>query len=256
MKQEKDIGDGIVYRGEGSIYSNFHPAPFVFEGVDYLHVEQYYQHAKALHHNEVETAERIMNMSNPNRIKALGDGLESDKSWMERRMLVLYDGVKAKFEQNWLLQEELLSTKGKQLYEATTDQYFGCGIGFESKRWQQKDWLGENVAGLVVRKVILGIPPDDLPDNTLTELRAEQSLSMSCNMDTETTRSHENQVSKPVNSLTSNSQQQMDSSRQRSPPPSSSSGNDYRESGSHTRGQRRGRGRGRGRGFRGCRLTH
>lgn len=72
----------------------------MYEGIDYLHVEQYYQRAKAIHHNEIETADRIMNMSNPNRIKALGDGLESDKTWNERRMLVLYDGVRAKFDQN------------------------------------------------------------------------------------------------------------------------------------------------------------
>lgn len=45
-------------------------------------------------------------MSNPNRIKVLGDGI--DDSWAERRMSVLYDGARAKFEQNLSLQEELL----------------------------------------------------------------------------------------------------------------------------------------------------
>lgn len=138
--------------------------------------------------------------------------------------------------------------KGKQLYEATTDLYFGCGIGSESRRWQQKDWLGENVAGLVVRKVrddILGISSRDLPDNTLTELIAEQGLAASCNMETETTGSYENQMLNPVNSSTSASQK-LNSSRQGSPLPTY--GNEYRESGSQTRGQRRGLGRGRGRG--------
>lgn len=162
LKQEKEIDDGIVYRGEYSIYSNFHPAPFTLDGTAYVHVEHHYQCAKALHHNEPETAKRIMDMSNPLRIKALGDSMESDDSWTKRRMLVLYDGVRAKFEQNLTLQEELLSTNGKHFYEATTDPYFGCGIGFDSKRWKDKDWSGENVTGLIVKKVrdeLLGIPP-------------------------------------------------------------------------------------------------
>lgn len=142
LKQEKEIDDGIVFRGELSFLSNFHPAPFSIEGKNYIHVEQHFQHSKALHHNEVEIAERIMKLSNPLRVKALGDSIEGNSTWIERRMLVLYDGVRAKFEQNLSLQNDLLSTQGKHLYEATTDPYYGCGIGFDSNRWLKKDWNG------------------------------------------------------------------------------------------------------------------
>lgn len=183
LKQEKHIDDGIVYRGERSIFSNFFPAPFTYEGIDYVHVEQYYQHTKALHHNEIQLADRIMKLSKPLRIKVLGDGIDSNTSWMERRMMVLYDGVRAKFEQNWSLQEQLLLTEDKHLYEATTDTYFGCGIGFDSKRWATKNWVGENVAGLVVKKVrdeLLGIQPEGaVSDNTLTEIASQEDVSSS-----------------------------------------------------------------------------
>lgn len=91
--------------------------------MDYLHVEQYY-YEKAIHHNDIKTADRIMQLLDPSRIKIPGNGIEDNKSWMERRMLVLYDGARAKFEQNWPLQEELLATSGKQIYEATTDLYW------------------------------------------------------------------------------------------------------------------------------------
>lgn len=128
-----------------------------------------------------------MKLSNPRRIKSLGDGIDSNDSWNKRRMMVLYDGVKAKFDQNWALQQKLTATKGKYLYEATTDTYFGCGIGYESKRWLQKDWPGENVSGLIVKKVrdeILGIKPGE-SDNTLIEIASQQNVSLAEEMETE-----------------------------------------------------------------------
>lgn len=152
LKQEREIDGGIIYRGDKSILSNFFPAPFIVDGIDYISAEQYYQHAKAIHHNKLQTADRIMQLSNPFRIKVLGDGIESNSSWLSKRMSVLYDATRAKFEQNWPLQDQLLLTKGKYLYEATTDLYFGCGLGFESTKWNEKNWPGENVAGLIVSK--------------------------------------------------------------------------------------------------------
>lgn len=187
LKQEKNIDDGIVYRGELSTLSNFRPAPFSLDGLTFAHVEQHFQYSKAIHHNEKEIAERIMGLSNPLRIKSLGDGIEGNKGWLERRMLVLYDGVRAKFEQNLQLQDELLSTEGKHLYEATTDTYYGCGIGFESNRWQKKDWIGENVPGLVLKKVrdeLLGIDQDESSVNdTLNEIASQEDASSSSSLE-------------------------------------------------------------------------
>lgn len=188
LKHEKHIDDGIIYKGEKSIFSNFYPAPFSLHGTDFHHVEQYYQHCKAIHHNEIQTADRIMRMSNPRRIKTLGDSIESNSTWLEQRMMALYRGTKAKFEQNWLLQDDLVSSQGKQLYEATTDMYFGCGISFESPRWSRRDWPGENVAGLIVMKVreeIIGLQPVERPSNsTLPDPTTDVNLDSSVIMDT------------------------------------------------------------------------
>lgn len=187
LKYEKQIEDGIVFKGEKSIFSNFYPAPFTVNGTVFQHVEQYYQYSKAIFHNESETADRIAKMSNPRRIKSLGDGIESDTTWLDQRMMALYRGIKAKFEQNWSLQDELILSQGKQLYEATTDQYFGCGISFESPRWSRRDWPGENVAGLILMKVreeLLSIQSEGRPiNNTLSELASEDNLDSSLIMD-------------------------------------------------------------------------
>lgn len=152
-KQEKLVKGGLAYKGDRSIFSNFFPAPFRLGGEDYAHVEQYFQYQKAIHHKDDPTADRILLLTNPWRIKVLGDGIKPNESWNSKRMKTLYDGVSAKFRQNWPLQNELLKSKGMKLYEATTDPYYGCGIGFDSKRWNSMDWKGENVAGLVVMKV-------------------------------------------------------------------------------------------------------
>lgn len=129
-----------------------------------------------------------MQMSNPRRIKALGDSMESNPEWLERRMMVLYRGIKSKFEQNWHLQDKLVATHGKQLYEATTDRYFGCGISYESTRWAQRDWPGENVAGLILMKVreeLLGLQHDQgATNNTLIDIASDGNLDSSAIIDT------------------------------------------------------------------------
>lgn len=258
MKQEKEIDDGIVYRGEYSTLSNFSPAPFTVDDISYVHVEQHYQSSKALHHGEVETANRIMNMSNPLRIKSLGDSIEGDALSIKRRMLVLYDRVRAKFEQSLKLQEELLATEGKHLYEATTDPYFGCGIGFDSKRWQSKDWSGENVAGLVVRKVrdeLLGLAPETIEkSNTLVDIASQEEIDPSSEMevtslsskDTGGAPENENKSSQSTGSLPHRSHSEHDLSQKTHPNSSTSSALSQR-----SRGKGCGRGKGRARGRKG-----
>lgn len=181
LKQEKRVDGGIAYRGDKSIYSNFFYAPFNLGGEDYVHVEQYFQHQKALHHGDDPTAERILMLSDPLKIKVLGDSLESNDTWKARRMKTLYEGVSAKFRQNWPLQDELLRSKGLKLYEATTDPYFACGVGFDSNKWTTMDWTGENVSGLIVMKVrdelLLEISGETTGDNTLTQLVLERNES-------------------------------------------------------------------------------
>lgn len=266
LKQEKSIDDGIVYRGELSILSNFYPAPFVWEEQAYAHVEQFFQYTKALHHGEPEVAERIMELSNPLRIKALGDSIEGNSDWTQRRMLVLYDGVRSKFEQNLTLQEELLSTHGKHLYEATTDTYYGCGIGYDSDRWQKKNWTGENVAGLVLKKVrdeLLGVEPDQPSvNNTLVEIASQEDASLVDDMETnevtatESTSASQGSGTNPP--LHTGSQTLTDTPldspiRDQYTSQSQSQSHEYSSNSyrGRSRGKGRGKGRGRGRGARG-----
>lgn len=119
---------------------------------------------------------------------------------------MLCHGVKAKFDQNWSLQDPLIATRGKQLYEGTTDMYFACGLGFESKKWADRDWGGENVAGLILMKVreeLTGQPPDHLQaETTLGEIAREENLNSSIAMDTQTKLSDESVLDADVSTST------------------------------------------------------
>lgn len=262
MKQEKEIDDGVVYRGELSTFSNFSPAPFTLDDQVYAHVEQHYQYNKAIHHDGVETATAILSLSNPLRIKSLGDGIQANSAWLERRMLVLYDGVRAKFKQNLALQNELLSTDGKHLYEATTDPYFGCGIGYDSKPWQQKDWSGENVAGLVLKKVrdeLLGINPEEVASsNTLTEIASQEDVSSIEEMETNSCYDdNDSEVTDTPSQSSPKHTSDYSSANHHNKAACDGSLEQYRTSTQghskqgHTRGRGRGKGRGRGRSTRG-----
>lgn len=187
IKEEKSVNGGIAYRGDRSIFSNFFPAPFNLGGNDYNSSEQYYQFLKASHHGDDETAERILNLSNPWRIKVLGDSIEADDDWISKRMKVMYDAISAKFRQNWPLHDELLRTKGLKLYEATTDMYWACGIGYDSKKWESMDWKGENVSGLIVTKVreelLLESSGHTSDENTLRQIASDENTSGQIDMD-------------------------------------------------------------------------
>lgn len=177
-KEEKEVeeGGGITYRGRESIFSNFYPAPFEIDEVRYNSVEQYYQHCKAVACNNLERARKIMICTDPRRIKELGDGIRNDADWLPNRVLTLHTGVMAKFHQNPDLAIALISTGPVKLYEATTDKFFGCGIGLQSKKWDKREWIGENVAGRIVMKVRAELTGETIPQSAELSLDGSADL--------------------------------------------------------------------------------
>lgn len=152
-KQEKLVKNGIAFKGDKSVYSNFFPAVFQIEDIEYTSVEQFFQNAKAVECGKLTSARKIMNKVNPWHIKVIGDRVEATESWNKMRMETLYRGIFAKFDQNGPLRRLLLESSGLNLYEATTDLYYACGIGLDSPKWETADWPGENVTGKILMKV-------------------------------------------------------------------------------------------------------
>lgn len=65
----------------------------------------------------------------------------------------MFKGMFYKFAQNDFLVNKLLSTENLNLYEATTDMFYGAGIGLNSKKWEMGNWEGKNMAGKLLCKV-------------------------------------------------------------------------------------------------------
>lgn len=94
-------------------------------------------------------------------------------------------GIYAKFSQNLDLGRLLLATGNRQLYEATGDMEYGCGIGLKSSKWETKDWDGVNTCGnllMKVREELVG--KIDMGDMSIDLVTTEGSVNDESEMET------------------------------------------------------------------------
>ena len=144
------ITDKHVFFWHG-IYSQWHKAPMIIDGVQYNCCEQYMMHQKALTFNDLEIAEKVLQTSNPKDQKGLGrqiKGFDKDK-WDSVCLGIVYKGNFAKFTQNPDLMSMLLSTGDKLLVEASPlDKIWGIGMAEEDPAVDDPaNWKGLNLLG-------------------------------------------------------------------------------------------------------------
>ena len=128
----------VIDKFDGTEYgflSNFHPCKVIYNGIEYKHTEGAFQAQKTLDNN-LKVA--IAKLSASESKKACGrhglmlkDGtfikVDLRPDWEEVKDQIMYEVVKAKFEQNSDLREKLLATEDAELIEGTTwhDNYWG-----------------------------------------------------------------------------------------------------------------------------------
>jgi hypothetical protein len=128
----KDDGSGPVrffsklpneYRG----FSNFAPAPVVIDGKRYPTVEHFFQSSKFPANLEWQEAIRVS--PTPAKAKQLGTEKDGEKraDWDAQKETIMLTGLRAKFQQNAGLLEQLKGTEPRPLIEASTDAYWGEG---------------------------------------------------------------------------------------------------------------------------------
>lgn len=137
--------------GPNGHFSNWYRRKFVIDDFEYLHVEQYMmaQKAKFFHDSEHYTA--ILRATEPWDCKSLGKMVKPFDSsrWNSVKFDIVKAGSRAKYEQNPDLMEELLSTGGAILAEASPKDFI-WGIGLDADtaaKTPLSQWPGENLMG-------------------------------------------------------------------------------------------------------------
>lgn len=152
---EKETDTAIYFlRGP---FSNFYSAAFILDNYTYSNSEQAFMHLKALHFNDLDHANLILNTSNPAQAKAYGRGVKNFDviEWHSVSYDYMYRVNKAKYEQNYKLKQLLLSTKGKELVECNPKDYiWSCGyIATDTRALNKSEWKGKNWLGRVLMDV-------------------------------------------------------------------------------------------------------
>jgi ribA/ribD-fused uncharacterized protein len=153
---ERSSNDAMVFYSKHSVFSNFHAMPVTVEGKTYVCNEQYFQQAKALMFNDINTATKIMEQTDPLKMSQLGKTVKGfDKTvWAKQAPQVLYRVNSAKYEQNEVAQQALLNTGKKKIGEGSPHPTFGTGVHIFSKTaLDQTTWSGENVMGQILEKI-------------------------------------------------------------------------------------------------------
>lgn len=142
---------------ENGYLSNWYISPFTYAGKQYFSCEQYLMEQKALTFGDDEAAEKIMNSKNLSEIKRLGKQVAryNENLWKTIRPQVMRRGLRAKFQQNPQLLQELMNTGNAILAEcAPRDAIWGIGIGMDDERsLDPKEWKGRNLLGRALMRV-------------------------------------------------------------------------------------------------------
>jgi len=143
----------LFWKGQSPL-SNWYLANFTLEGIAFNCVEQYMMYKKAMLFNDIKTAAKILEAEKPVEQKALGRQTKgfNKEVWLKYCNTIVYNGCKAKFEQNKELINQLLDTGDKTLAEASpVDLIWGTGVAAHEKNAREPDkWPGENRLGKIL----------------------------------------------------------------------------------------------------------
>ena len=151
LAAEKSYSKSIVFHGELSPCSNFHPSLFTINNEKIHSAEQWIQYQKCLLSGDSYTANMILKRDDPLEAKCLSyriKGFDPER-WRSDGYDLYFAGIKEKFIQNPLLMNMLKATEPKILAEATNDKLWGTQIplrdfdALKEDKWYGRGWLCE-----------------------------------------------------------------------------------------------------------------
>lgn len=146
--------DGSV---TASCCSQWFPAHFHLDGIDYSTAEHYMMAEKARLFQDSESLEKILVCDTPKEAKALGRKVRNFEVglWKDRCSQIVVQANQAKFSQNLPLAEWLRETAPRVLVEASPfDRIWGIGMAkTHPEALDPRLWRGRNLLGFALMTV-------------------------------------------------------------------------------------------------------
>lgn len=140
-----------------SCFSQWFPAPFTVNGIEYLTAEHWMMWKKAILFGDKETAGEIVKTEKPAIAKELGRKVRNfdPAVWSAACFDIVVEGNKHKFEQHENMKNVLLYTGNKILVEASpVDTIWGIGLAKDHPDAANPfNWKGTNLLGFALMEV-------------------------------------------------------------------------------------------------------
>ncbi len=140
----------------GGPFSQWAISPFTLNGIYYKTAEHYMMWCKDQLFGG-KLSHLILDARHPRDAKLLGREVEGfdEAIWNAAAKQFVFRGNMAKFTQNPLMLQDLMTTYGTTLVEASpTDVIWGIGLGeYDPLRFDRKNWRGTNWLGEVIQDV-------------------------------------------------------------------------------------------------------
>ena len=141
----------------GSEFSNWYECKFRYKNLTFFNSEQAFMWEKAVFFGDMDIAELIMKTPSPNQNKKLGRIVKNFNAdvWLSAGYEIMVAVNLAKFSQNLILKDVLLSTEDKIIVEASPyDEIWGIGLYHDDDRvLNEKNWRGMNLLGKALMEV-------------------------------------------------------------------------------------------------------
>jgi ribA/ribD-fused uncharacterized protein len=146
----------VVFFTKHAIFSNLNPLPVRLDGRLFSCNEQYFQYMKALHFNDQQVANRILEEKDPYKMMSLAREIAGYKhsEWQQQAGRILKVANEAKYRQHEVAKEALLATCDKKLGEASSNSFYGTGVGLLSSfASDDTKWFGKNLMGTILTEI-------------------------------------------------------------------------------------------------------
>jgi ribA/ribD-fused uncharacterized protein len=142
-----------------SPFSNWHPAKYTCNEINFNCSEQGVMYDKALLFGDIEVAKNVLkcSVSEQGKMKSLGRKVNhfKENTWKKYRVEIYTKHCKAKFTQNEHLKQKLIETRNTTLVEASpNDKIWGIGLHErDAKKTHPSKWPGTNLLGQLLTKI-------------------------------------------------------------------------------------------------------